>query len=80
MNQILNWDRVYEQPCKNFTRVDSVSKWLNNKEKKGIAVKKPITVYIRYFTCEGNKDGEMVFYDDVYGEDKWLKEKYYAGK
>lgn len=80
MNQILNWDSVYVQPGKNFTRVDSVSKWLNNKEKKGIAVKKPITVYIRYFTCEGNKDGRIVFYDDVYGEDKWLKEKYYAGK
>jgi murein L,D-transpeptidase YcbB/YkuD len=80
MNQILRWDSVYVQPTKNFTRVDSVDKWLSNKEKKGIAVKKPITVFIRYFTCEGNKDGQIVFYDDVYGEDKWLREKYYAGK
>lgn len=80
MNQILNWDSVYVQPTKNFTRVDSVDKWLSNKEKKGISVKKPITVFIRYFTCEGNKDGKIVFYDDVYGEDKWLREKYYAGK
>lgn len=80
MNQILDWDSAYVQPAKNFTRIDSVAKWLNNKEKKGIAVKKPITVYIRYFTCEANKDGRIVFYDDVYGEDKWLREKYYAGK
>ncbi len=80
MNHILVWDSVFAHPTKNFTRVDSVDKWLNNKEKKGIAVRKPISVFIRYFTCEGNKNGQIVFYDDVYGEDKWLQEKYFARK
>ncbi len=34
---------------------------------------------IRYFTCEGKK-GKIIFYDDIYGEDKMLREKYFAGK
>jgi L,D-transpeptidase YcbB len=36
-------------------------------------------LFIRYFTCEG-KPGGLVFYDDIYGEDKRLKEKYFTGK
>jgi hypothetical protein len=30
-------------------------------------------------TCEG-KNGNIVFYNDIYGEDKKLAEKYFAGK
>jgi len=63
----------------NFTKADSVSKWLVKKEKHFIPVKFRIPLFIRYFTCEG-KDGKIVFYDDIYDEDRRLKERYFAGK
>lgn len=58
---------------------DSLTTWLERKEKHTIPVRKRLPVYIRYFTCEG-KDGKLVFYDDVYGEDKALRERSFAGK
>lgn len=60
-------------------KIDSVKNWLKRKEKRSIAIRNRIPVYIRYFTCEGNENG-VAFYDDVYGEDKYLREKYFAGK
>jgi murein L,D-transpeptidase YcbB/YkuD len=58
---------------------DSLSAWLQRKEKHTIPVKKRLPVYIRYFTCEG-KDGKLLFYDDIYGEDKALRERFFAVK
>ena len=58
---------------------DSIKTWLANKERKKIIVKNRIPLSIRYFSCEG-KNGKIVFYDDIYGEDKTLREKYFAGK
>jgi murein L,D-transpeptidase YcbB/YkuD len=58
---------------------DSMQKWLANKEKHHIPVKNKMPVYIRYLTCEG-RNGVLVFYDDIYGDDRILREKYYAGK
>ncbi len=63
----------------NYTKVDSVKTWLSNKQKRSIPVKNKIPVYIRYITCEG-KNGGILFYDDVYAEDKMLREKYFANK
>ncbi len=58
---------------------DSIKTWLANRERKRIIVKNRIPLSIRYFTCEG-KDGKIIFYNDIYGEDKILREKYFAGK
>lgn len=60
-------------------RADSVKTWLQNKQKRSIALKKKMPVFIRYITCEG-RSGGIVFYDDVYSEDKRLREKYFASK
>jgi murein L,D-transpeptidase YcbB/YkuD len=58
---------------------DSIRTWLANKERKRIMVKNRIPLYIRYFTCEG-KNGKMLFYEDIYSEDKLLRDKYFASK
>jgi len=58
---------------------DSMTTWLIRKEKHIIPVRNKLPVYIRYFTCE-SKNGKLQFYDDIYGEDKGLHEKYFAGK
>ncbi len=62
-----------------YRMADSLKTWLRNKQKHHISIKNKIPVYIRYITCEG-KDGQVIFYDDVYGEDKQLREKYFARK
>lgn len=63
----------------NYTRVDSVKTWLANKAKRTAPIRNRMPVFIRYFTCEG-KNRNIIFYDDVYAEDKFLREKYFAAK
>jgi L,D-transpeptidase YcbB len=61
-----------------FSR-DSLNSWLTRKERHVIPIRKSIPVYFRYFTCEAI-DGKMKFYDDIYGEDRVLSERYFANK
>lgn len=58
---------------------DSIKVWLNRKEKHVIPVKSKIPVYFRYFTAVG-KNGKVVFYDDIYSEDKTAREAYFLTK
>ncbi|HUR67232.1 MAG TPA: L,D-transpeptidase family protein [Chitinophagaceae bacterium] len=85
--RVQDWERLALYILRNdsvryngrYNQIDSMKTWLKNKEKHQIAVRNRMPVYIRYITCEG-KDGGVVFYDDVYGEDRFLKEKYFALK
>lgn len=58
---------------------DSLNAWLSRKEKHIIPIKNRLPVYLRYLGCEAKK-GKVVFYEDIYGEDKVLREKYFANK
>jgi L,D-transpeptidase YcbB len=58
---------------------DSIKNWIANKENRRLEVKSKIPIFIRYFTCEA-KEGKIKFYDDIYGEDKVLREKYFANR
>jgi L,D-transpeptidase YcbB len=58
---------------------DSIKNWIAAKERRRMDVKNRIPIYIRYFSCEG-KDGKIKFYDDIYGEDKAMREKFFTGK
>lgn len=58
---------------------DSIKTWLANKEHKRISVKNKVSLFILYFSCEA-KNGKIKFYDDIYGDDKVMREKYFAGK
>jgi murein L,D-transpeptidase YcbB/YkuD len=63
----------------NATPVDSLQGWLAQKERHVIPVRKRIPLYIRYFTCEG-EEGRVVFHEDIYGQDRRLRDKYFAHK
>ncbi|HVG15073.1 MAG TPA: L,D-transpeptidase family protein [Chitinophagaceae bacterium] len=63
----------------NATPVDSLNAWLLRKEKHVIPVRKRIPLYIRYFTSEA-KDNKIVFYDDIYGDDRRLRERFFKNK
>jgi L,D-transpeptidase YcbB len=58
---------------------DSIKNWITAKERHVIEVKNKIPIFIRYFSCEG-KDGKVRFYDDVYGEDKAMRERFFTDK
>jgi murein L,D-transpeptidase YcbB/YkuD len=58
---------------------DSIKNWITTKQHRSIYVKNRLPIFIRYFSCEG-KDGKIKFYDDIYGEDKVMREKYFADK
>ncbi len=62
-----------------FMPSDSLKVWLGRKEKHTLPVKNRIPLFMRYITCEG-KNGKVIFYDDIYGEDKLLRARYFAGK
>ncbi len=42
-------------------------------------LKNKLPLYIQYYTCEA-KNNKVVFYDDIYNEDKLYAEKYFANK
>ena len=66
-------------PGSGYTRIDSLKTWLQKKQKRNIPIRNKIPVFIRYITCE-SVNGTIVFYDDVYSEDRDLSEKYFAVK
>jgi murein L,D-transpeptidase YcbB/YkuD len=76
-NAIIHYDDT--DSLKVSVKQDSLNSWLKRKVKRTMVIRNRLPVYIRYFTCEGGKNG-IVFYDDMYGEDKLLREKYFAGK
>jgi murein L,D-transpeptidase YcbB/YkuD len=59
--------------------VDSLTHWLEIKEKHSIPIRSKVPVFIRYFTCEVN-DGQINFFEDIYGEDKKMIELLFANK
>jgi len=63
----------------NYTPVDSVDSWLAQKKKKVIKVRQQLPLFIRYFTAEG-KDGKLVMHEDIYEEDKRIRERLFASK
>lgn len=58
---------------------DSIKTWIANKARKTIMVKKRLPLFIEYFTCEA-KNNKIVFYNDIYNEDKALEQKYFANR
>ena len=63
----------------NFTRIDTVKALLARKQKRNFSIKNKMPLFIRNVTCEG-RNGNILFYDDIYGEDKMIREKYFAAK
>ncbi len=77
--ELLSYLLLKDSLLSGISRKDSVNSWLNKKEKRQLALKSRIPVFIRYLTCEG-QDGRILFYDDVYGDDKMLRQNYFSRK
>ena len=58
---------------------DSITSWIAQKERHRINVAYKFPLFIRYFGCEV-VNGSIKFYDDIYGLDKLMRDKYFAVK
>ncbi|MBL7757194.1 MAG: L,D-transpeptidase family protein [Chitinophagaceae bacterium] len=76
---IIRYDYKSREDGKTSAVEDSLNSWLKRKEKHHITVKNRLPVFIRYFTCEW-RNNRLLFYDDIYGEDRMARRQYFAGK
>lgn len=78
---IIGIDSISRKPplTSNFIGSDSLRVWLKRKEKHYLPVRSRLPLFIRYFSCEG-VNGKVKFFDDIYGEDKMLRQRYFAEK
>lgn len=58
---------------------DTLRNWISRREKHVVSGFRKVPIFIRYFTCEA-KNGKIKFYDDIYGEDRVLSERYFDNK
>lgn len=62
-----------------YVPVDSLDTWLAQKKKRVLKVHQPLPLFIKYFTAEG-RDGKLFLHEDIYEEDKRLRDKLFAAK
>jgi murein L,D-transpeptidase YcbB/YkuD len=58
---------------------DTLRNWIRRQEKHIVSGFQRVPIYLRYFSTDA-KEGRLVFHDDIYGEDKALRERYFADK
>jgi murein L,D-transpeptidase YcbB/YkuD len=58
---------------------DSLKAWIARQEKHTVYGFARVPIFLRYYTVVGRK-GKLVFYDDIYGEDRELRNRYFAKK
>ncbi|MDP4284668.1 MAG: L,D-transpeptidase family protein [Bacteroidota bacterium] len=59
--------------------VDSIKTWIAQKSRKRIMVKNRLPLFIEYYTCS-TKNNKIIFYDDIYDEDKDFAQTYFSNK
>ncbi|NEU08297.1 L,D-transpeptidase family protein [Flavihumibacter sp. R14] len=61
-------------PGYNRTKINSI---ISERKEKFVPVKQKLPVYLVYFTAEAGPDGNVKFYEDIYGHDKVLAAQYF---
>jgi murein L,D-transpeptidase YcbB/YkuD len=80
--RIKEWQKMSDFLVRNDTmryHPDSLRAWIKRQEKHVVSGFQRVPIFFRYFDVEG-KSGHLRFYDDIYDEDKFLREKYFADK
>jgi murein L,D-transpeptidase YcbB/YkuD len=80
--RVKEWRKLSDFLVRNDTMKynrDTLRAWIQRQEKHTVWGFARVPIFLRYFTCEGRK-GRIVFYDDIYGEDKQLRNRYFASK
>jgi L,D-transpeptidase YcbB len=80
--RIREWQKLANFLIRNDTlryQPDTLKAWIKRQEKHMVSGFPKMPLYIRYFTCEG-QNRNINFFDDIYQEDRTLREKYFAKK
>lgn len=80
--RVKEWRKLSDFLIRNDTmkyHPDTLKAWIARQEKHTIWGFARVPIFIRYFTVEGKK-GKLQFYDDIYGEDRALRDRYFAEK
>lgn len=80
--RVQEWQKLAKYLVQNDTaryKPDTLAAWMKRKEKHTINFSKRLPIYIRYFTAEA-KDGNILLHDDIYAEDKLLRNKYMGNR
>jgi len=80
--RVKEWDKLANYLVRKDSLLiptDTIKAYIARGEKHTFSGFHKLPLYIRYFTCEG-KNGKIVFYDDIYDEDRILIQKYFANK
>lgn len=56
---------------------DTLAAWIRRGEKHTVGLQKRTPIYLRYFTSYVS-DGKIKLYDDIYSDDKLLRDRYFA--
>jgi murein L,D-transpeptidase YcbB/YkuD len=59
---------------------DSIQSLMNQPKEKQVKLKKPVPVFIGYFTAWVDSKGKLNFRDDIYGHDRKMIDRLFAGK
>lgn len=80
--RVQQWDKLSKYLVKNDSLrypPDTLAAWIKRKEKHTVNFSKKLPIFLRYMTCEV-RDGHIVFFDDVYAEDKIARQNGFADK
>jgi L,D-transpeptidase YcbB len=80
--RVKEWRKLSAYLIRNDTmryHPDTLKAWIQRQEKHTVWGFARVPIFLRYFTCEGKK-GKIVFHDDIYGEDKELRNRFFANE
>lgn len=80
--RVQEWEKLSHFLVRNDTiryAPDTIRAWIGRQEKHVISNFLHLPIFIRYFTCEA-QENKIRFYDDVYGDDRLLAQRYFADK
>ena len=80
--RVKEWRKLSDFLIRNDTmkyHPDTLRAWISRQEKHTVYGFAHVPIFIRYFTAEGKK-GKILFHEDIYGEDRQLRDRYFANK
>lgn len=80
--RVKEWQKLADFLIRNDTvkyKPDTLKAWIQRQEKHTVYGFAKVPIFLRYYTVEGVK-GKLLFHDDIYGEDRQLRNRYFADK
>ena len=80
--RVKEWQKMADFLVRNDSvryKPDTLRAWIKRQEKHTVYGFSRVPIFIRYVTVEGRK-GKILFFDDIYGEDRQLRDTYFANK